>query len=339
MKEITLITNESCNPTGIGSYTQLLYTAIKDNYAVSFQSPTYLRNYPISLKNLKGIVHITSQNLALPLVFKKYKNCIVTVHDLIPLEYNLFEQGKHITWKQVDKIIFEKTIQALTKAERIICISEATKKTLLSYIKYPQEKIHVVYHYPLEQFSYKEKKRESCRVLYVGSEYPHKNVKVLLEAIYHIKKVINNIELVKVGRAGWPLAREENIELSKKRGINENIIWKDHVEDLSEEYNTATLLVHPSLCEGFGFPVLEAMVCGCPVLSSDKTSLPEVGGTAAEYFNPENPKELAKKIIKILQTKNKQETMRKQGFLQVKKFNKDIFKEQTRRVYELIGEK
>ena len=122
-------------------------------------------------------------------------------------------------------------------------------------------------------------------------------------------------------------------------GISENIIWKDEVEDLVAEYNSATLFVHPSLHEGFGFPVVEAMACGCPVLSSNRGSLPELGGKAVEFFNPTDEYELAEKIISIIQNKKKQQTMRKKGFKQVKLFNKERFKRETMQVYDLLSKR
>jgi SAM-dependent methyltransferase len=93
------------------------------------------------------------------------------------------------------------------------------------------------------------------------------------------------------------------------------------------------------LHEGFGFPVVEAMACGCPVICSNRTSLPELGGDAVLYFDPTNPYELAEKIVGILENKKMQEELQKKGLKQVKKFTKERFDKETKQVYELVKNK
>jgi glycosyltransferase involved in cell wall biosynthesis len=337
MESITLIKHKSRGPSGLGSYAQILSTAIDElKYKKKILQATYFLNYPITFPRTKDIIHISSQDLALPLAFRKYNNIVVTVHDIIPLEYPLFEQAPQMRFKNFDKWVYKKTIQALKNATAIICVTNATKKALLRHITYPEERIHVIHEYPDEKYKNKKEKRNEHDVLYVGSELPHKNIPTLLKAIAIAKKTIKSIRFVKVGKPGWPRMREKNVALAKERGIEENIVWKDYVEDLVEEYNNATLLVHPSLQEGFGLPIIEAMACGCPVLSSNRTALPEVGGNAAVYFDPTNPEEIAEKIVAILQDQEKQKEMQKDGLSWVKRYNRKTFATQIQQVYETL---
>ncbi len=335
MKSITILTHKKQGPSGLETYARLLSIAIDElGYKKTILQPTYLLNYPVIFPKTKDIIHVTSQDLALPLIFRKYNNVIVTVHDIIPLQFPLFEKATQMCLWRFDKWLFKKMIQSLKNATKIICVSDTTKRALLQYITYPEENIYVIHEYSDQKYREKKQKREKYDVLYVGSELPHKNFEVLLKAIAIVKKTINGIRLIKIGKSGWPQMRENHKILAKKLNIEQNIVWKDYVNDLVKEYNKAAILVHPSLHEGFGLPLVEAMACGCPVLSSNKASLPEIGGDAAEYFDATKPEECAKKIIAILQNENKQATMREEGLRWVKRYNKKSFTEQVRNVYE-----
>ena len=334
---ILLISNQDENKTGVGRYSQEVEEAISLRNVIEKKSPLRFFNYPFFIhKSDADSIHILSQDLGFVLNFMsktQKRKTIITVHDVIPLQYPLFEQAEHLFFKKFDKWFFKKSIESLKQAEQIICVSYATKKNLLQYINYPENKIQVIYEYPSKEFINLHKNRNPYDIMYVGSEMPHKNLKVLIEALGYVKNKIPHIRLIKIGKSHWPGAREQLLELANKKNLTKNILWKDTVEDLAEDYNCATLLVHPSLHEGFGFPIVEAMACGCPVLCSDKDSLPELGGTAVEYFNPENEKELAEKIIKIVENKRIQEEMRKKGLLQVHNFNQERFKKETVAVY------
>lgn len=347
--DVCIITKDARAKCGLERYTSLLVNALKSDscYSVILIEPTKIGPLAISVSQKKidhktTILHFRSQELASPLIFYKYPKTIVTVHDIIPLEYPLYEQATHLRAKKFDKWFFRKTIKALERAERIITVSEATKKSLLKHISYPEERIHVIYEYPSKEFKEiktiheEKKKQKTCDVLYVGSEMPYKNLTVLLHAIAAAKKKIPQVRLIKVGKALWPGAREELEALASTLGIEDVIVWKDEVEKIEEEYNRATVLIQPSLHEGFGFPIVEAMACGCPVICSNRTSLPELGGDAVLYFDPTNQYELAEKIMNILENKKMQEELRKKGLKQVKKFTKERFDRETKQVYELV---
>lgn len=346
-RQILLISGQT-NKTGVGRYEEILTNAMKKVCNFTIIAPIYFLAYPLlirekrSSKEKKQIIHFTNQQLAFPLYMmneEQRKRSIVTVHDVIPLQYPLFKQATHLRWRALDQFFFKMSLRAIAKAERVICVSHATKKAFLQHVTYPEEKVKVVYEYPAQEFKEKKIKKSQYDILYVGSEMPHKNIGTVLKALARVKKTIKEARLIKVGRSQWPSARETLMKQARELGIEDSIVWHDEVSDLVTIYNSVFLLVHPSLHEGFGFPIVEAMACGCPVLCSSRDSLPELGGEAAMYFNPENEQELAEKIIMILKDKDIQTQMRKRGLKQVKKFNEEIFEEQMTSLYNSVGNK
>lgn len=279
----------------------------------------------------KHILHCTSQTLAFPLLYTKRK-CIVTVHDIIPYATKTYATAG-------ENLIYPFLLKALKKATHIIADSEHTKKDIMHYIQYPENKITVI---PLgvnhkEFFVDKHVKRKSNVILYVGSEAKRKNLIILLKALALVVHRIPDVQFIKIGQAQDNVMRQELQKTASLLDITNHIIWKDYVENLREEYNQATLFVFPSLYEGFGFPLLEAMACGCPVITSDKTSLPEIAGNAALYFDGMDEKDLAEKIISVLKNKPMQQKMQKRGVAQAKKFTWEKCAEETINIYEHVS--
>jgi len=139
--------------------------------------------------------------------------------------------------------------------------------------------------------------------MYVGNLKPHKNLERLLESYSKIKN-IEDTRLVLVGKAfeKYDVLEEKEKKLHiNKKVIHTGVVTKEELVDL---YNLADLFVFPSLYEGFGIPVLEALACGTPVICSNTSSIPEVGGKVVEYFNPNNNEEITKKINKLINEKH-----------------------------------
>ncbi len=293
----------------------------KDLATVASTNPLF---FPPQKK--RGIIHCTSQTLALPLLYTRRK-CIVTVHDLIPIATRTYNS-------LTEKIIWFFLIMALKKATHIIADSDHTKKDIIKYVKYPEERITVI---PLgidqNEFYERKIKREEATILFVGSEHKRKNVELIIKALPYVADEIQNITFIKVGQAQDNENKERLRILAKELSVEKRIIWKEYVQDLAEEYSKATIFVFPSLYEGFGFPVLEAMACGCPVITTDKTSLPEVARGAAIYCDGYDEKNLAKKIILLLKDKKKQRELRAKGYLQAKKFTWEKCAQKTIKVY------
>ncbi len=164
-------------------------------------------------------------------------------------------------------------------------------------------------------------------ILFVGTLQPRKNISRLIEAFSKIEK--KDIDLVIVGKKGW--LYEQILATPKKLDIEKRVKFLDFVtnEDLPSLYRNAQVFVLPSLYEGFGLPVLEAMKYGCPVITSNISSLPEAGGDAAVYVNPEDVNDITEKINKVLRDESLRKEMIKKGENQVKKFSWEKTAKQT----------
>ncbi len=157
-------------------------------------------------------------------------------------------------------------------------------------------------------------------ILFVGTLQPRKNITRLIEAFSKISNT-SNLSLVVVGKKGWQY--DEILEAPKKFEVEEKVKFLDFIadEDLPNLYKNALCFVLPSLYEGFGLPVLEAMKYGCPVITSNISSLPEAGGDAALYVDPLDVNDIAKNLELIIQNSELRKKLIKKGYEQIKKFS------------------
>lgn len=217
---------------------------------------------------------------------------------------------------------------SVKKASKVITISESSKDDIIKEYRVPEAKIAVI-PVGIKEISkanmtksefYKKYDLEKPYLLFVGTLQPRKNIARLIEA-YSKTDLQNDYDLIVVGKKGWQY--EDILQAPEKYGVLENVKFLHTVsnEDLPLFYEHAELFVLPSLYEGFGLPVLEAMRYGCPVATSNVSSLPEAGGDAAEYFDPTNVEEMAKIIQKVTKDKALQEKMVKKGREHIKKFS------------------
>lgn len=355
---VDLVVNKGKDLTGLSCYSSNLKSALSKKISLrevnskkdipsiiryigklfSLDIEAILSKNPIFLRTRKNaLVHLTNQYMALSLFFCNSKT-VVTVHDLILFEHS---RKKIITGKKriyFNKLMLKFTLRALKKADMIIADSEYTKKKLVEMIGYPANKISVIYlGVDRKKFKPLNLKNDPFTVLYVGSEVPIKNLPVLIKAFARLKKRLPRVKFVKVGLPQWPGSREELKKLVLKLGISDSVIFKDYCKNLALEYSKATVFVHPSIYEGFGLPVLEAMACGCPVICSDKTSLPEVAGDAALYFDGYDVEDLADKIYKVLKSKKIQKDLKNKGFKNIKRFSWDKCAKETLEVYNAVN--
>jgi glycosyltransferase involved in cell wall biosynthesis len=217
-----------------------------------------------------------------PLV--RARRMVATHHDCVHERFpELFpDAGKILRAKQ----------RLYRDADAIICVSEASRKDLLFYYQVSAAKTRVIHHgvTPLPRCrDSAQKLRMRLRreyILFVGSRAPYKNFNALLRA-FHGTGLYDSVDLLVLG--GGPLTQEEGTMMSRL-GLNDSVISMPAVSDciLGEAYAGARLFVYPSRCEGFGFPPLEAMAAGCPVLASNTSSIPEVCLDAPFYFDPED---------------------------------------------------
>jgi alpha-1,3-rhamnosyl/mannosyltransferase len=159
--------------------------------------------------------------------------------------------------------------------------------------------------------------------LYIGETQPRKNVHGLIAAFAEVPVTVRkNMRLVIVGDSRRRAYREALFTLVREKNVQDVVHFYRGVshDDLVKFYNAAHAFVFPSFYEGFGIPVVEAMKCGCPVLTSTVSSLPEVGGDAALYVDPDDTDALKEKIRQIMEDDSLRQSLREKGFLQAAKF-------------------
>ena len=177
-------------------------------------------------------------------------------------------------------------------------------------------------------------------LLYVGSPFPHKNLPKLVEAFELLAPNYSDLRLVLVGKKEQYYERLEKFVSSTSVAGRVTITGFLPDESLKWLYQNAEAYVFPSLSEGFGLPGLEAMVHGCPVISSNATCLPEIYGDSAHYFDPEDIDDMALKISEVLDNPGLRSDLIKKGSQQVKKYSWRRMAEQTLEVYkQVLGDK
>lgn len=258
---------------------------------------------------------------------------IITVHDLIHEKFPQF-------FPKNDQTIAYKKL-AIKKADKIICISDNTRNDLLEIYNIDEKKVFTVHHgvdlgNKLDDDHFNKKKQNKTPfILYVGNRDGHKNFKILLNAFCQSKKIHDNFNLVLFG--GGHLNKQE-LEIIRKSEIDINKIQVTDGEDekLIQLYQRAKVFVITSLYEGFGMPVLEAMNNSCPVIASNKSSIPEVGSSAAQYFDPENLEELMEILHDILFNDSKLNEMINDGLSRSSQFTWEKSAHKTLKIYKSL---
>lgn len=278
----------------------------------------------------------------LPVIRRSSLKSVVTIHDLgfeYLSEYHQFPQ----------KLYLDKATKfAARYATQLIAVSRATKRDLIKRFDVPEEKITVVYEgVDQEKFKVQSSKLKTEEVkrkydirgdyiLFVGTIQPRKNLRRLVEAF---SKIANkDLELVIVGRPGWMF--EEIYSAPHDFGVEERVKFLGHVEDedLADLYRGASCFVLPSLYEGFGLPVLEAMASGIPVVTSCTSSLPEVGGDAAVYVDPYKVSSISAGLAGVIGgSEGFRRSLTRKGFRQVEKFSWEKCAQETLAVFEKVA--
>lgn len=285
---------------------------------------------PGLLKELRGdLVHFPHFNVP---IFYKGK-FVVTIHDLIHQHFSMqrsttlnpfFYRIKQFGYKKVFK-------NAIEKSQRILVPSKFIKKSLCNEWKVDEDKVIVTYEAVDEEFlSIKTNKRINFDYLfYVGNAHPHKNIEGLIKAFLILRKK-HKIKLVLAGKDNYFWTRV------KKEYQYKDIVYAGQISDtqLKTYYENAKAYVMPSFEEGFGIPILEAMSCGCPVVSSNRGSLPEVGGDAALYFDPYDINDMVKKISSVLDDEKIRQKLIEKGLKRYKQFSWRKLAKKTLEVYK-----
>lgn len=300
---------------------------------------TYLW-YPYAIIKLNrektdlNLIHNPSQ---IPTFFKPKQKYVITVHDITPL---LFPKEHKSGKSFIYRLLFPRTLKT---ADKIITVSHNTKQDIINYFKTPDEKIKVIHlaadkkYQPLNKeiiSKFKEKYNlDFPFLLYVGTLEPRKNIPTLIKSIYKLKK--NNLphKLVIAGKKGWKY--KSIFSLIEELDLQNDVIFTGYVPDvdLPALYNAADMFVYPSLYEGFGLPPLEAMACGCPVITSNTSSLPEVVGDAGIMIDPHDVDELAEAIYEVLTNDGLKANMVEKGLDRAKTFSWERTANETFNLY------
>lgn len=264
----------------------------------------------------------------------KKAKVVVTVYDMIHEKLSQFFNHKDI-FNIKDQTSIAKQ-EAVKRADRIICISENTKKDLIDILEVDPNKISVIYlGYSLNRDGTNHQLDAQIPqpyILYVGERGGYKNFQGLLQAYGNSIQLTKNFHLVCFG--GGRLISEE-LSTINLLGLPEGKVFHISGDDaiLVNLYQNASLFVYPSLYEGFGMPPLEAMALCCPVACSNTSCLPEIVGDAAELFNPYEPESIAEAIEQVLFSTERSNSLVRLGTERVKHFSWNICAEQTKQVY------
>ncbi|MBA3758274.1 glycosyltransferase family 4 protein [Candidatus Saccharibacteria bacterium] len=290
------------------------------------------------LKNLEpDLVHfgMTPQE---PVFFQGAR--VTTTHDLTMLWFA--RAGRLPEWLHKLRMVgYRWLLQAsLKKASRVIVPTEFVKQDVSKYEPSTATKITVTLEASEPPLAIDAKRPEIVNldkfILYVGSAFPHKNLETLIKSFEILHTSQPELKLILAGKRELYYQQIEKLaELSPARA---NIVFTGFVSDaeLKWLYENAQAYVFPSLSEGFGLPGLEAMVHGCPVVSSNATCLPEVYGDAAVYFGPNNSQDMADKIASVLSDEKLRQSLIQKGYVQAKKYSWRRMAEQTLEVYQEV---
>lgn len=337
---------------GIGYYTLHLINALKQDKGIEVQEFTKLSEVKDT-----DIIHYPWFDLFFhTLPIRRPFSTVVTIHDIMPL---IFPFNYPVGLKGKTNFFLQKV--ALSNCKHIITDSKVSKEDIRKKLKVEDRKIIEIPLAADDIFKVLNQDNKLLHVkrqfhlpdrflLYVGDANWVKNLPFLIEGFQKLVRSsgFEDVKLVLVG--GVFLKDVENInhpELQSLKAVNKlikqyqletNIIRPGQLveDDLVSFYNLATLYVQPSIYEGFGLPVLEAFACGTPVISSNKGSLPEIGGQAAVYFDPADLKQFISIMMGLLEDKSLQAKLSRLGLQQATRFSWNKVAAETKAVYSKV---
>jgi len=263
---------------------------------------------------------------------------IVTIHDLIFLRYPEF-------YRKIDREIYDKKFRhACRIAHRIHSISDQTKQDLIQYYGIPEEKISVIYQSinPIffekadNDFKFSLRKKHQLPkkfLLSVGTVEPRKNLLGLLEGMISSKTYV---PLVVVGKSTEYMHKVQKFIEADLNRLQVTFLPRIADDELAALYQMAEVLIYPSFFEGFGLPVAEAQASGCPVITSNISSLPEAGGDAAYYIDPEKPDEIGVALKTILSDQALRKSMIAKGKVNAQRYTHAHYAVQIEQLYNTV---
>jgi len=312
----------------------------------------FIRYYPIVWPiDCQGLVHLPQRGQASLLWNKGQRKVIVTVHDIIHyLHHDQMEMHiyRHVIQKWFDLF----SVRMLKHADRILASSEYTRHMLIEHAGLSPEKVQVIYlgveqeHFrpleiPPEFYQRYNLKKGGRYILHISSEEARKDVGTLIRAFAQVYAQCHDVILLKIGRPLYPFQRLANLRLISELGLEQAVTFIDYVpdEDLPLFYNAAKVTLLPSIAEGFGFPVIESMSCGTPVVCSNTSSLPEIAGDAALLVAPRDVEGIACAILRILEDSSLTQQLQARSLQWVRKFTWEATAKSTLEAYrQVVGQ-
>jgi len=308
---------------------------------------TFFSSFPLDYEDISDdILHLSSQTIGIPLLYRDFESTVVTVHDIFPY---IFQRETQFTpvepW--YERGMYRLAMRALKKADHIVAISDATKQTLQRFLDVPSHKITRIYYgvdhstfqpidVPTGVYERYGLDPQDRHVLYVGSERPRKAVPELIEAFACVLKEVPDATLVKVGGPEVPAGRERVEDMVRRKGIAENVVFTGHVEDdLVTLYNLADVYASASYYEGFGLPFVEAMACGTPVVGRNQSAMPEVIGDGGLLF--ESHDDMCETIVRLLTDQDERESLAASARTQAMVFSWAKAARETSNVYDNVS--
>jgi glycosyltransferase involved in cell wall biosynthesis len=280
------------------------------------------------------LYHGLSNELPFGLKWRSMKK-VVTIHDLIFLRHP--DQ-----YKLLDRMVYNfKSKYACKKADKVIAISEQTKKDIVEFYGVQPNKIEVIYQSchaifkenADEKFLHQTKAKYQLPdeyLLYVGSINERKNLLTLLESLRHLP----NEKLVVVGRG--KTYKEKCLAFIQENHLSNRVFLLDVSQnnELAAIYQLADIMIYPSLFEGFGIPILEALYSKTPVITSQGSCFAEAGGSHTIYVNPTESKELKEAVLKIKKSPKLRQEMVDQGYAHAQKFSESYIAKTITSLYK-----
>ncbi len=265
---------------------------------------------------------------------------VLTVHDLIFAAYPQHHTYTNRTFLRVAMPLFVRA------ADAIIAVSQQTRRDLLAHYATPAAKVRVIYEGIDDRFARRSDYQSDLRgryspdrpyLLMVGTLEPRKNHATAMRALARLKQTGHPHRLLIAGGQGWLF--EPVVALVAELGLTDDVTFAGRVpdDDLPALYAGADALLLPSLYEGFGFPVLEAMACGTPVVCSHSSSLPEVAGDAALLVPPTDDEALAAALERILTEPGLADELRQRGTAQAARFRWEMCAAETVELYREVA--
>lgn len=367
----TILDPKNGEPAGVGQYTYNLLRALlaidrHNEYVLFFDRPVEpaksLRKknsrfvyFPLA-RHKKYLPYVYSHMLTASALRRERLDVFHSPASTIPLRYQgkavvtIHDMAIYINQQWFPRQGFATKVavpRSLKQAKAVIAVSQSTKQDIVELLQIPAAKIRVVYNGVEEAERFSSASADALAkfaiskpfMLFIGTIEPRKNITGILQALDELRgtAIFKNYQLVIAGKKGW--FYNDIFRSVRELGLTKKVIFTGYVSK-QEKYvllNQAELFLFPSLYEGFGLSVLEAMREGTPVITSSISSMPEVAGEAGYLVDPGNTLAIGRAIKQVLADKVLREEMIKKGKEQVKKFNWEKCAKETLEIYNQVN--